>query len=140
MLGAGLAAVILLPLLEAINHAFASSRSQPPLPPSSIIALFFPKYWGILGGGPVNFAERTAYVGALPTLLAAAGLAARRPRGPQLFFAGLAVVSLAVALDTGPFGHAIHRLPVLDHANLVRVLVLASFAVAMLAAFGLQQC
>ena len=49
------------------------------------------------------------YAGALPLLLAAAGLVARRPRGPQLFFAGLAVVSLAVALDTGPFSHAIQR-------------------------------
>ena len=78
------------------------------------------------------------YAGALPLLLAAAGLVARRPRGPQLFFAGLAVVSLAIALDTGPFSRAIHDLPVLDQAALARVLILASFAIAMLAAFGLQ--
>ena len=78
------------------------------------------------------------YAGALPLLLAAAGLVARRPRGPQLFFAGLAVVSLAVALDTGPFSRTIHDLPVLDQAALGRVLILASFAIAMLAAFGLQ--
>ena len=139
VLGAGLAAVMLLPLLEAIHQAINSSRSQPPLPARSINALFFPRYWGILGdGGPANFAERTMYTGALPLLLAAAGLVARRPRGPQLFFAGLAVVSLAVALDTGPFSHAIHNLPVLDQAALPRVLILASFAIAMLAAFGLQ--
>ena len=138
-LGAALAAVMLLPLVEAIDQAVASSRSQPPLPARSIISWFFPKYWGILGGGPVNFAERTLYVGALPTLLAVAGLVARRPRGPQLFFAGLALVSVAVALETGPFSSVVHDLPVLDQANLVRVLILASFAVAMLAAFGLQQ-
>ena len=138
VLGAGLAAVMLLPLLEAIHQAINSSRSQPPLPVRSINALFFPKYWGILGAGPSNFAERTMYTGVLPLLLAAAGLVARRPRGPQLFFAGLAVVSLAIALDTGPFSHAIINLPVLDQAALARALILASFAIAMLAAFGLQ--
>lgn len=138
VLGAGLAAVMLLPLLEAIHQAVNSSRAQPPLPARSITAMFFPKYWGILGAGPANFAERTMYAGALPLLLAAAGLVARRPRGPQLFFAGLAVVSLAVALDTGPFSHAVHSLPVLDQAALPRVLILASFAIAMLAAFGFQ--
>ena len=138
VLGAALAAVMLLPLLEAIHQAINSSRSQPPLPARSINALFFPKYWGILGAGPANFAERTMYAGALPLLLAAAGLVARRPRGPQLFFAGLAVVSLAVALDTGPFSRTVHDLPVLDQAALGRVLILASFAIAMLAAFGLQ--
>jgi hypothetical protein len=138
VLGAALAAVMLLPLLEAIHQAINSSRSQPPLPARSINALFFPKYWGILGAGPANFAERTMYAGALPVLLAAAGLVARRPRGPQLFFAGLAVVSLAIALDTGPFSRTVHNLPVLDQAALGRVLILASFAIAMLAAFGLQ--
>jgi hypothetical protein len=138
VLGAGLAAVMLLPLLEAIHQAINSSRSQPPLPARSINALFFPKYWGIHGPGPANFAERTMYAGALPLLLAAAGLVARRPRGPQLFFAGLAVVSLAVALDTGPFSRAVHGLPVLDQAALPRAMILGSFAIAMLAAFGFQ--
>ena len=47
VLGAGLAAVMLLPLLEAIHQAINSSRAQPPLPARSISALFFPKYWGI---------------------------------------------------------------------------------------------
>ena len=139
MLGAGLAAVMLLPLLEAIHQAINSSRSQPPLPARSITALFFPKYWGSLGAGPANFAERTMYAGALPLLLAAAGLVARRARGPQLFFAGLAVVSLAVALDTGPFSRTCPR-PARPRSGrtLGRVLILASFAIAMLAAFGLQ--
>jgi hypothetical protein len=59
VLGAALAAVMLLPLLEAIHQAINASRSQPPLPARSINALFFPKYWGILGAGPANFAERT---------------------------------------------------------------------------------
>ena len=48
------------------------------------------------------------------------------------------MVSLAVALDTGPLSRTVHDLPVLDQAALSRVLILASFAIAMLAAFGLQ--
>ncbi len=138
VLGAALAAVMLMPLLEALHQSVGSSRSQPPLAARSIITLFFPKYWGV-GGGPDNFAERTLYLGALPTLLAAAGLVAKRPRGPQLFFTGLALVSIVVALDTGPISRTVDHLPVLDQANLDRVLILASFAIAMLAAFGLQQ-
>ena len=72
-------------------------------------------------------------------MLAAAGLAARRPRGPQLFFAGLTVVSIIVAFNTAPISRTIDHLPVLHDANLDRVLILASFSIAMLAAFGLQQ-
>jgi hypothetical protein len=136
-LGVALGAVMLVPLLEAIHQSVASSRSQPPLATQSIITLFFPKYWA--STGPDNFAERTLYLGALPTLLAAGGLAARRPRGPQLFFAGLALVSILVAFDTGPISRAVDHLPVLDQANLDRVLILTSFAIAMLAAFGLQR-
>jgi hypothetical protein len=136
-LGVALGAVMLVPLVEAIHQSVASSRSQPPLSVRSVITLFFPKYWML--AGPDNFAERTLYLGALPTLLAAGGLVARRPRGSQLFFAGLALVSMVVAFDTGPVSRAVDHLPVLDQANLDRVLIVASFAIAMLAAFGLQQ-
>ena len=135
-LGAALAAVMLLPLAEALHQSVATSRAEPPLATRAIITLFFPKYWA--SGGPDNFAERTLYLGALPTLLSAAGLAAKRPRGPQLFFAGLALVSMIVAFNTGPISRTIDHLPVLDRANLDRVLILASFAIAMLAAFGFQ--
>lgn len=137
VLGVMLGAVMLLPFVEALHQSYSSSRAGPPLAAKAIITLFFPKYWGV--GGPSNFTERTLYLGALPTLLAAAGLLTRRPRGPRLFFAGLAVVALAVALNTGPLSRAVRHLPVLDQANLVRALILASFAISMLAAFGFQQ-
>jgi hypothetical protein len=68
-----------------------------------------------------------------------AGLVARRPRGAQLFFAVLALISIAIAVNTGPISRTVDQLPLLDQANLDRVLILASFAIAMLAAFGLQQ-
>jgi Bacterial membrane protein YfhO len=143
-LGAALAGIMLLPFLEALRQSVLFSRSQPPLPAKVAASLFFPEYWGRPDraqavAGPANFTERTLYVGVLPTLLAAAGLVARRPRGAQLFFAGLALVALAVALDTGPLARGVRGLPLLDDANLNRLLILASLAIAMLAAFGLER-
>jgi hypothetical protein len=144
VLGLALGAVMTLPLLEALREAGEVSRSQPPLPVESGASLFFPELWGrpdraqLPTFGPGNFTERTFYLGALPTLLAIAGLVARRPRGPQLFFAGLAVTGLVAALDTGPVYDLIAGLPLLDRMNVTRALVLASFALAMLAAFGVE--
>jgi len=142
LVGAAIGAATLVPFVEALNHSFLTSRSQPPLPAKVGISLAFPEYWGPpdrpVSGPPSNFTERTLYVGALPALLALGGLFAARPRGPQLFFAGLAVASLALALDTGPVSSGVGDLPVFDQVALHRVLILASFAIAMLAAFGLQ--
>jgi Bacterial membrane protein YfhO len=142
--GLALAAVMLLPLKEALDQASATTRSGPPLPLSAVGSVVFPDYWGrpdrateILG--PANFTERTLYIGVLPTLLAVAGLVARRPRGPQLFFALLAAVTLVLALDTGPLPDLVYGLPGFDRINLARIIVLASFAGAMLAAFGLER-
>jgi hypothetical protein len=99
----------LAPARQRLRRAAVAAARSPRCARGRSNALFFPKHWGILGAGPANFAERTMYAGALPLLLAAAGLVAGRPRGPQLFFAGLAVVSLAVALDV--FGVRAVRLP-----------------------------
>jgi hypothetical protein len=143
VMGVALAAVMILPLVEALRESSETSRAGPPLPFRVAASAFFPEFWGrpdrVEVPGPVNFTERTLYVGVLPTLLAAAGLVARRPRGPQLFFAGLAIVALAVALDTGPVVDVVADLPVLDRVNISRSLVLASFAIAMLAGFGFER-
>jgi hypothetical protein len=142
--GVALSAVMLLPLIEALREALSTSRSQPPLPLKAVGSLVFPEYWGRPDRpgeipGPVNFTERTVYAGVLPLLLAASGLIARRPRGPQLFFAALAAVALLVSFDTGPITDVVYDLPVLDSLNVSRALVLAAFAIAMLAAFGLER-
>jgi Bacterial membrane protein YfhO len=143
VLGCALAAIMILPLIEALRESSETSRAGPPLPVRVAASVFFPEFWGrpdrVEVPGPVNFTERTLYLGVLPTLLAGVGLVARRPRGPQLFFAGLAVVAVAVALDTGPLVDVAADLPLLDRINLSRSLVLASFAVAMLAAFGFER-
>src|SRR5581483_10615288 len=111
VLGVALAAVMLIPFAEALHQSYDTSRAQPALPGRSLFTLLFPELWGRpdragLSLGPANFTERTLYVGVLPLLLALAGLFARRPRGPRLFFAVLGAVSLVVALDTGPLAKA----------------------------------
>lgn len=144
LLAVGLAAVMLIPFGEALRQSYDTSRAQPPLPLRSLLSAVFPEFWGRpdragLSVGPANFTERTLYVGALPLLLAVAGLLPRGRRGPQLFFAGLAVVSLLVALDTGPITKAVRHIPLLHVADMNRALVLASFALAMLAGFGCER-
>ncbi len=145
-LGVGLAlsAVMLVPLLEALGVSLSTSRAGAPLPVKAALSVVFPEYWfrpGRPGGmaGPANFTERTLYVGVLPLLLAAGGLAAGgRPRGPKLFFAALAAVALLIAFDTGPVAALAAKLPGLDRINLSRCLALASFAIALLAAYGFE--
>ncbi|HEY1595827.1 MAG TPA: YfhO family protein, partial [Thermoleophilaceae bacterium] len=144
VLGVGLAAVMLIPFGEALRQSYDTSRAEPALPLRSLLSVVFPEFWGRpdragLSVGPANFTERTLYVGALPLLLAVAGLCSRRPRGPQLFFAGLTLVALLVALDTGPITKAVRHIPLLDVANMNRALVLASFALAMLAGYGCER-
>ncbi|MBN1528594.1 MAG: YfhO family protein [Thermoleophilaceae bacterium] len=146
VVGIGLAAVMLAPFLEALGQSNDTSRGGGvPLEPRALLAFVFPEYWHrpevnfqLSLEGPSAFPERTAYFGALPLMLALAGLVRRRPSGPQLFFAGLAAVALVTAVDAGPLTDAIRELPVLSKVELNRVLVLAAFAGAMLAAAGLQ--
>jgi hypothetical protein len=142
--GVALAAVMLVPFVEALRQSFDVSRSQPPLSGKSVLTLVFPEFWGRpdrpgFSGGPDNFTERTLYVGALPLLLAVAGLCARRPRGPMLFFAALAFVALVVGVDTGPITRVVRHIPLLHVSDVNRVIVLAAFALSMLAGYGWER-
>lgn len=137
VLGLALAAIMLIPFGEALQQAEHASRSQPPMGLSALLTLTFPDYWAA-GGGPVNYVERTFYAGALPLMLAAAALVVRRPRGPRLFFAGLVLVALIAALNTG-IATVLGDLPVLDQVNLGRGVILASFGLAVLAAYGADE-
>jgi hypothetical protein len=143
VLGLALAGAMLVPLWEALQASPGTDRSNPPMPLKVLAALVVPEYWGrpdrADAAGPVNFTERTVYLGALPLLLACAGLVARRPAGPQVFFAALAAVCFTLALDTGPVAELGQRVPLLEDVALNRAVAVASFALAMLAAFGLQR-
>ncbi len=143
VLGFAIGAVMLVPFAEALRQSYATSRATPALPVKSLLSVLFPEFWGRpdragISAGPSNFAERTLYVGVLPTLLAVAGLTVRRPRGPQLFFCLLAVGSIVLAVSN-PIGTLLRDIPGLHEIDANRALIIASFSIAMLAAFGCEQ-
>ncbi|HEU0316467.1 MAG TPA: YfhO family protein, partial [Solirubrobacteraceae bacterium] len=109
----------------------------------SVLSVFLPDRWGRPDGGfavtgPVNYAERTFYVGALPLMLAVAGL--YRPRaGRQLFFVGLLVAGVVLAVHVPVVTDAVDELPGFAYVDLTRTLILASLSLAVLAGFGLER-
>ncbi len=92
-------------------------------------------YWGA-----PNHWELCGFVGVLPLLLGLAALAARREGRAALWFAGLALAALLMAL--GPLNPLYHLLPYVPGFNLfkapARYLLLSTLGLAMLAGFGLQ--
>jgi hypothetical protein len=143
LLGTGIGAVMLIPLFELTGLVASTNRGGPGYALKGGWAFFFPEMWGLPNkafsvAGPVeNFNERTAYIGALPLLLAVGGLGRRRPR-EQWFFAGLAVLLLATIYDTPIWANAVRSLPGGKVALLGRMLIIVSFAGGVLAAYGLQ--
>jgi Bacterial membrane protein YfhO len=142
-LGLGVAAIMLVPLVEALSQSYDISRGADPLPGRSGLAFLFPEYWGrpdgfLVSSQPTNFTERTAYVGAVPALLAVAGLVGRRPNGTQLFFVAVAIIAGLVAFKSGPVADLARDLPGLEDVNLARSVILIAFSGSVLAAFGLD--
>jgi hypothetical protein len=141
VLGVGLAAVAVLPAVELSQHAGSAERNAR----GSLQTLYsfvVPDYWGRpdrvhTAASRVNYVERTGYFGTVPLILAAVGLAVRRPRRVQLFFIGLTLVSLAFAIKT-PLSSLASHLPLMSHVRLVRWVFGAAFGGAALAAFGLD--
>lgn len=127
--GLTLSGAALGPFAEFLGVANSTSRGGVGGYPNSIAySFFFPELWGrpdkAMGQfGPINYTERTAYLGALPILLAVAGVFARRPRGLHLFWALFTGVAVLIAMNT--FVHDfVSGLPGPDHVNLLRTLLL----------------
>ncbi len=143
LLGLAGGAVMLAPLAELAGQAPRLARGGGSgIPDDSLLGLLLPDRWGrpdggFEGAGPSNYAERTAYIGALPLMLAAAGLHRLRGRS-QWFFAGLLVGALVLSVNVPWLTGAIDNLPVLDNVNLARALILVALSLALLAGFGLQ--
>jgi len=147
VLGISLAAVLLLPMAEAL----ALSRRQYGVPrylgvnhlePRELLNLAFPTFLG----HPADYdflgthSQRTAYVGVLPLLLAGIAIFSSRGREAR-FFKWLAggLLCLMLALNV----HTLHKLiarlvPAFDRLDHARVLLLVAFALAALAAYGLD--
>lgn len=88
--------------------------------------------------GKWNYGEFIGYIGITPLLLALVALFFRQDK-KTLFFGGLAIVTLLVALPTPiaklPF---ILQIPFLSTAQPTRLLSIVDFSLAILAAFGLD--
>jgi hypothetical protein len=140
--GVGIGAVVGVPLLELLGQSGKTERGGPAAPFKMAWSFFFPELWGnpskAFAAGPANYEERTAFFGVLPLLFAVGTLGRRRPR-EQWFFIGLVIVLVATIYDTPLWASGIRDLPGGKVAALGRLVIVVSFAGAVLAAYGLQR-
>ncbi len=140
--GLMLSAVVTIPFLEFLGQGYPDPRGGPPPSASIIASWIFPEFWGrpdkLYEASSHSYQEWTVYIGTLPLLLGFGGLGARPWRRTQLFFAALAALALAIALPT-PVNSLVRALPGMNYIALTRVLVMATFAGAVLAGYGLQR-
>jgi hypothetical protein len=154
IMGFCIAAVQLLPTLELaplcarLPKTLAEARAFA-LPATHLILFLIPNffgnpvdriYWGNLTDHPqMNFQESGCYLGIITLLLAF--LAIRLWRKPQVgFLLVLALISLLMALGTPLYALFFYLVPGAKQlAGLARMLCLTDFALAGLAAFGMQR-
>jgi len=121
------------------------------LPFSALKTVLFPDWWGQPGGAEAptdasnaaatmaaNYAERTFYGGAIALLLACIGLLTRGGWRRKLPFLVLGVLGLAIALRAPGLSWLMTHLPAFKEVESQRLHFAFEFAVALLAAFGLQ--
>jgi hypothetical protein len=146
----GLTAVLLLPLAEALPHTaeqfirsnvFAHARKSFPIRESlrHLAHDALPFAFGVSGKGEIlqGFAEPSAYAGALVFPFAVVGLFSRRRERWPLIVIG----ALGIAMDARAIGiaDALSNLPLFDIGINDRMVFLAAFALAALAALGLER-
>lgn len=145
VLGVALMAVVLIPVLKA-SHGTAGRALRAgggaALPGSALKTLFFPGWWGRPSegnlGGPLNYVERTVYAGTIALLLGGLALSLRAGWRRKLPFAAIGLVGLGVPFGLPLLHSAVVQLPAFSSVDDSRMTVLFEFAVAILAAFGLQ--
>jgi membrane protein YfhO len=154
LLAFGLAAPVLLPLLEALPHsaeyaariaALEAGRPRQSVPAAEaarrLRPAFLPFAHGIYGRSPVQDRRQDGsgmplgYAGAVLFPLAAVGAFGRRPR-ERTVFAGFFLVGLAYGASTPILLDATSRLPGFSLALNYRLVFLASLGIAGLAALG----
>lgn len=103
----------------------------------------FPDWWGrpseSIYQGPATYRERTFYAGAATLVLALIALATAGRWRRKAPFALLGALGLAIALRLPGLYDLVIRLPGFDQIQNSRISLWFTFAVAMLAAFGLQR-
>lgn len=143
VIGCILALPQIIPTIVFYTQSFRSSNAivDGGIPLYYLVTSFAPDFFG----SPVTrndwvgfYAERASFIGIIPFLLV--GFSFFRLRAKEvLFFILLAVISLGLALDT-PLQSLLSHLgiPVLSSSNPTRIIVLWSFAMSILAGFGLD--
>jgi hypothetical protein len=143
-------AVLLLPANRAAagTVGIAARRNGSPSYLSSMIpwhalrTALFPDWWGRpsehVAAGPSTYRERTFYAGSVALLLAGVALVAPGAWRRKAPFAVLAVLGAAIAVRTPGLWDLVIRLPLFDQVQNGRILLWFTFAVPLLAAFGLQ--
>jgi len=144
----GLSALLLLPAYEMSQY---TPRAELPyqeaarysLHPAQMVGLLIPDYFGrdpALHWGPWERVE-TGYIGILPLLLAIIGGLLYRHR-QKIFFAGLAVIALLLAMGGYSLLHGwlYAIVPAFDQLRApARFVLLLDFGLAVLAAFGVER-
>jgi hypothetical protein len=143
--GALLAAISLVPLAELIlNSAELEERTAagPDKISAKYLAMaFLPDYWGrptetlLPVTGFIN--NRAFYAGAFPLMLAAAA-PVLRPTLTRVAIAAFGLCGVAVAVGVPPIHQIVNALPVFSSAHNGRMLIYYLLAVAVLAAFALN--
>ena len=133
VLGAGLAAVQLVPTLQFIAHSTRSGLDYDAVswgfPLAEMVHLLYPGYFG---GSP-------QYVGILAPILAAAALFVRRARRDVVFWIVFAVVALLLSLGRHTFFYNLFYLFVPGFGAVrdqERIILLFSLAVSILSGYG----
>jgi hypothetical protein len=150
ILGIGLAAIQLLPTAELAtlstraDYSFADFVSYS-LPINHVLLLLFPavfggsQHYGIADYfGQWNLTELTGYVGLLPLMLAAIGVAVFRRQRVVIFWLCAAVLAFLLALgDQTPLARLIYHLPVIGKFRApARHVIEMTLAVSVLAGMG----
>lgn len=148
IVGLGLAALSLVPALELLGYTRRASltyaeAAQYSLPPPALIGLLVPDFFGrgVAGFWAPWPRVEVGYLGVLPLLLAAVGVVQRWREPLVPFLAGLALLSLLLALGEHTPLHRWAYALVPGFQNLrvpARFIYLMDFALAALAALGLD--
>lgn len=141
--GALLAAVALVPLAEMILHSGEleeRTEANPDKVRATFLAMMFlPDFWGRPTQTPLfTFVNsRAFYAGALPLMLAVAA-PVLKPTLERLAVAGFGLTALAVVVGVPPFHQIVNALPVFSTAHNGRMVIYYLLAVALLAAYALD--
>ena len=144
VLGVGLAAIVILPFLEAVLGSAELGRRTAAEAVATenhfIIALVLNDYFGRPTQQTFEglIVARALYVGALPLLLAGYAVLAR-PNLERLATAGMAVFAVIMVFGVRPIAPLVRHVPGFGSVHNTRMTIIFLLCVALLAAWGLQE-